>query len=97
MAITGGVHTGRDVVKGLLAGARVTMMAAELLKHGINRIQGVEKELIEWMEEHEYDSVEQMQGAMSQKNIKDPTAFERANYMKVLKSVKQDPTGTLWW
>ena len=97
IAITGGVHDGNDVVKGLLAGASVTMMAAELLKKGINRIQGVENELVVWMEEHEYESVTQMRGAMSQKNIKDPAAFERANYMKVLKSVKQDPTGALWW
>lgn len=96
-AITGGVHTGEDVVKGILAGAKVTMMAAELLKKGIPRLHEVTSELLFWMEEHEYESVNQMRGAMSQRNIKNPAAFERANYMKVLQSIKQDPTGKMQW
>ncbi len=96
-AITGGVHTGEDVVKGILAGANVTMMAAELLKKGIPRLREVTSELLLWMEKHEYESVNQMRGAMSQRNIKEPAAFERANYMKALQSIKQDPTGKLWW
>ncbi len=96
-AITGGVHTGEDVVKGILAGATVTMMAAELLKKGIPRLDEVTSELLFWMEKHEYESVNQMRGAMSQKNTKEPAAFERANYMKALQSIKQDPTGKLWW
>lgn len=97
IAITGGVHTGEDVVKGILAGANVTMMAAGLLKKGIHRLHEVTSELLFWMEEHEYESVSQMRGAMSQRNIKEPAAFERANYMKVLQSIQQDPTGKLWW
>lgn len=96
-AITGGVHTGEDVVKGILAGANVTMMAAELLKNGIPRLKEVTSELLFWMEKHEYESVKQMRGAMSQRNIKEPAAFERANYMKVLQSIRQDPTGKLRW
>ena len=96
-AITGGVHTGEDVVKGILSGATVTMMAAELLKKGIPRLNEVTEELLSWMDKHEYESVTQMRGAMSQRNIKEPAAFERANYMKVLQSIKQDPTGKLWW
>ncbi len=96
-AITGGVHTGEDIVKGILSGATVTMMAAELLKKGIPRLNEVTEELLSWMDKHEYESVTQMRGAMSQRNIKEPAAFERANYMKVLQSIKQDPTGKLSW
>lgn len=94
-AITGGVHTHIDVLKGLMAGAQVTMMASELLKHGLQRIREIRNHLIIWMEEHEYESVEQMQGSMSQLNVSEPTAFERANYMKVLQSWRPDPAG-LW-
>ncbi len=97
IAITGGIHTGKDVVKGIMAGANVTMMAVELLKNGMHRVSEVRTELEQWMEEHEYESVSQMRGSMSQMNTKEPAAFERANYMKVLQSVRQDPTGKLWW
>ncbi len=94
-AITGGVHTHEDVLKGLMAGAKVTMMASELLRNGIGRISEVLDEMVRWMEEHEYESVEQMQGSMSQINVADPAAFERGNYMRVLQSWRMDPTGTL--
>jgi len=87
LAITGGVHTGVDVLKGMMAGARVTMMASELLEKGPRRIGEVLNEVTRWMEEHEYSSVGQMQGSMSQKNVAEPAAFERANYMKVLQSL----------
>ncbi len=97
IAITGGVHSATDVVKGLLAGANITMMAAELLKNGIHRIADIESDLRDWMEQNEYSSVSQMRGSMSQINTKEPAAFERANYMKVLRSIQQDPTGKLWW
>jgi dihydroorotate dehydrogenase (fumarate) len=86
LAITSGVHSHTDVLKGLMAGARVTMMASELLKNGIGRLGAVLEDLENWMEEHEYESVQQMQGSMSQRNVKHPDAFERANYMKVLNS-----------
>ncbi len=95
-AITSGVHSHEDVLKGLMAGANVTMMTSELLRHGIGRINEILRNLVEWMEEHEYESVEQMQGSMSQQNIAEPAAFERANYMKVLHSWRPDPTGQLF-
>ena len=94
-AITSGVHTYEDVLKGVMAGANVTMMASELLRHGVGRIDLVVQELERWLEEHEYESVRQAQGSMSQRNVAEPAAFERANYMKVLQSWKFDPTGVL--
>ncbi len=95
LAITGGVHTHEDVLKGLMAGARVTMMASELLKNGTSRIGEILNDLVEWMEEHEYESVAQMQGSMSQQHVAEPAAFERANYMKELDSWRPDPTGLM--
>lgn len=86
MAVTGGVHTATDVVKCMMAGATVAMMTSSLLKHGIDYIKIVEKNMIEWMEEHEYESIEMMQGSMSQQSVAEPAAFERANYMRVLSS-----------
>ena len=94
-AITSGVHTYEDVLKGVMAGANVTMMASELLRNGVGRIGIVVQELERWLEEHEYESVRQAQGSMSQRNVAEPAAFERANYMKVLQSWKFDPTGVL--
>ncbi len=86
LAVTGGVHGAADVIKSVMAGARVAMMASALLKHGIGHLDTVRADLIRWMEEHEYSSIKQMCGSMSQQNVPDPTAFERANYMKVLSS-----------
>ena len=88
LAITSGVHTSQDVIKGLMAGAKVTMMASELLQNGIRRIGQVLNELVTWLNEHEYESVTQMIGAMSQKHCAEPAAFERANYMKILQSYR---------
>jgi dihydroorotate dehydrogenase (fumarate) len=85
-AITTGIHNHEDVLKGLMAGAKVTMMTSELLEKGIDRIAKILADLSEWMEEHEYQSVAQMQGSMCQMHVADPSAFERANYMKVLQS-----------
>jgi dihydroorotate dehydrogenase (fumarate) len=92
-AITSGVHTHEDVLKGLMAGAKVTMMASELLQNGLGRINEVLRGMIIWMEEREYESVSQMQGSMSQQSVAEPAAFERANYMKVLQSWRPDPAG----
>ncbi len=86
MAITGGVHVAEDVVKSMMAGAKVAMMTSVLLEHGIDYLKTLHAELSDWLVNHEYDSIEQMQGSMSQKNVAHPTAFERANYMKVLNS-----------
>lgn len=83
-AITSGIHNYEDVLKALMAGARVTMMASELLQNGVGRIGQILSELERWMEEHEYSSVTQMIGSLSQQHVTEPTAFERANYMKML-------------
>jgi dihydroorotate dehydrogenase (fumarate) len=96
LAITTGVHTYSDVVKGVMAGAQVTMMASELLHNGVKRIQAILDDMVIWMTEHEYESVTQMQGSMSQQNVADPAAFERANYMQVLQSWRPDPAGQLY-
>ena len=88
LAITSGIHNSQDVIKGLMAGARVTMMASELLQNGVRRIGQVLNELTNWLTEHEYESVMQMIGAMSQKHCAEPAAFERANYMKMLQSYR---------
>lgn len=88
LAITSGIHTSTDVIKGLMAGARVTMMASELLQNGVRRAGQALGELANWMHEHEYESVMQMIGAMSQKHCPEPAAFERANYMKMLDSYR---------
>lgn len=95
MALTSGVHSHEDVLKGLMAGAKVTMMASELLRNGVHRIGEIVNDLQQWLESHEYDSVAQMQGSMSQKNVAEPDVFERANYMKVLQSWRSDPTSVL--
>lgn len=95
LALTTGVHTHQDALKGLMAGAKVTMMASELLRNGVGRIDEIVNDLQLWMEEHEYESVTQMQGSMSQQNVAEPDAFERANYMKVLQSWRSDPTSVL--
>ena len=86
MAITGGVHTAEDVIKSMMAGAKVAMMTSALLKNGIEHLKTVREGVEAWMEKHEYASIRQMQGSMSQKSVAEPAAFVRANYMKVLRS-----------
>lgn len=90
-AVTSGVHNHQDVLKSLMAGAKVAMMASELLQHGVGRITEVLRALELWMEEHEYVSVNQMIGSMSRTNVADPAAFVRANYMKMLASYRLKP------
>jgi dihydroorotate dehydrogenase (fumarate) len=84
LAATSGIHRATDALKMLMAGADVTMLCSVLLRRGIEHIRVIEREMREWMEEHEYESVEQLKGSMSQKNCPDPTAFERAQYMRAL-------------
>ncbi|TAK52429.1 MAG: dihydroorotate dehydrogenase-like protein [Bacteroidetes bacterium] len=84
LAATSGIYTAEDVLKMLMAGADVTMMCSALLKHGASHISQVLNDLNRWMEEHEYVSVQQMKGSISQRSVADPSAFERANYMKAL-------------
>ncbi len=85
-ALTSGVHTGEDMVKALMAGANVTMVASAFLQNGIDRAANILTNANAWLDEHEYDSVVQMIGSMSQKAVAQPAEFERANYAKVLSS-----------
>jgi dihydroorotate dehydrogenase (fumarate) len=96
LALTTGVHTHVDALKGLMAGAKVTMMASELLQNGVERLGEIKQDMVRWMEEHEYESVEQMQGSLSQQRVAEPAAFERANYMRVLQAWRPDPAGQLF-
>lgn len=89
LAATTGIHTAVDAIKMLMAGADVTMMCSALLHHGPKYVATVLREMREWMEAHEYESVAQMKGSMSQKSCAEPAAFERANYMKVLNSWRE--------
>jgi dihydroorotate dehydrogenase (fumarate) len=84
LAATSGIHSGTDVLKMLMAGANVTMLCSVLLKHGIEHIRVIEQEMSQWMTEHEYESVHQLQGSMSQIHCADPSAFERAQYMRAI-------------
>lgn len=88
LAITGGVHTAEDVLKSMMAGAQVAMTTSAILHEGIGRISAMLSDLVKWMEEREYVSIKQMQGSMSQKSVPYPAAFERANYIKVLKAYR---------
>lgn len=88
LAATSGVHTAEDALKMLMAGADVTMLASALLKHGPQHVAAILNRMEQWMLEHEYISVSQLKGSMSQKSVADPSAFERANYMKVLQAYK---------
>jgi dihydroorotate dehydrogenase (fumarate) len=88
LAGTSGVHDAPDVIKLLMAGANVNIMCSALLRNGINHLHNVENGVVEWMEKHEYESVQQMQGSMSQLRCPDPGAFERAQYMRAVKSLQ---------
>jgi dihydroorotate dehydrogenase (fumarate) len=88
LAATSGVHGPEDVVKLLMVGADVTMLCSTLLRNGISHLCYIEDGLRQWMEQHEYESVQQMKGSMSQLRCADPSAFERAQYMKAVKGVQ---------
>ncbi len=88
-ALTSGVHTAQDVLKAMMAGANVAMMTSTLLQNGTGRLMHILNDLQEWMETHEYESIAQMRGSMSQRAVADPAAYERANYMKALNSFDQ--------
>jgi dihydroorotate dehydrogenase (fumarate) len=90
-ALTSGVHTATDVVKAMMAGAKVTMMASALLQEGEQVISSTLADLETWMKDKEYGSIQQLQGSMSQKAVKEPAAFERANYMAALNTFKDLP------
>lgn len=84
IAISGGVHTVEDIIKAIMCGANAVQTVSCLLKYGPSHIGSLIKGLSHWMEEHEYESVDQMRGCMSLKNCPDPSVFERANYLRVL-------------
>ncbi len=84
LAATSGIHRGTDALKMLMSGADVTMICSALMRHGLERLRIIENEMVAWMEEHEYQSVEQLKGSLSHKNSPDPTAFERAQYMRAV-------------
>jgi dihydroorotate dehydrogenase (fumarate) len=88
LAATSGVHDPQDVIKLLMVGANVTMLCSSLLRNGINHLRHMERGISDWMEQHEYESVRQMQGSMSQLRCPDPSAFERAQYMRAVKSLR---------
>ena len=90
LAITGGVHTAEDVLKSMMAGAKVAMMTSAILEHGPEYFRLIREDLVRWMEEHEYESIRQMQGSMSLRRVPNPQAFERANYVRVLSSYAAD-------
>ena len=91
LAVTGGVHTAEDVLKALMTGAAVTMMTSALLRHGVEHLAVVRRDVLAWMEEHEYESVAQMRGSMSSAAVSEPAAFERANYLRVLRGYALRP------
>ncbi|MEI6074625.1 MAG: dihydroorotate dehydrogenase-like protein [Verrucomicrobiota bacterium] len=84
LAATSGIHRASDALKMLLVGADVTMLCSTVIRHGIPQIAMIEREMIDWLEEHEYESVKQLKGSLSQKNCAEPAAYERAQYMKAL-------------
>ncbi len=86
LAATSGIHKAEDVVRLLMAGANVTLLVSALLRHGISYLSQLEQDLITWLNEHEYASVSQLQGTMSQLNCPNPSAFERVQYMKTLQT-----------
>lgn len=86
LALTTGIHKAADVLKALMAGANAAMTTSELLAHGVGRVSEILTDMANWMEEYEYDSVQQMTGSMCQQAVADPSSFERANYMKILQS-----------
>jgi len=88
LAATSGVHSAEDVLKTIMAGADAAMMASVLMQKGIKRIERILEDIIHWMETHEYESISQMKGSMSYKSVAMPAAYERANYMKTLQSIR---------
>ena len=88
LAATGGVHGAEDAIKLLMVGANVTMLCSTLLRHGVKHLRTIEQGICEWMDAHDYESVKQMQGSMSQLHCPDPSAFERAQYMRAVNSMQ---------
>lgn len=86
LVVTGGVHSAEDVLKSIMAGAQVAMTVSELLTRGVVQLTGIQVDMVEWMEEHEYESVDQMRGSLSRQSVPDRSPLERGNYIKTLSS-----------
>ncbi len=86
LAVTGGVHTGSDAIKAIMAGADVVMLTSALLKYGIAYLSAVREDLNRWLEAKEYSTLAQLRGVLSQRAVAEPAAFERANYIRVLRT-----------
>jgi dihydroorotate dehydrogenase (fumarate) len=95
IAITGGVHTAEDVLKSMMAGAQVSMVASSLHVQGIDHITTLINEVMRWMTNHEYESIRQMRGSLSRRSVPDTSAFERGNYIKTLSSYTLEKPTTL--
>jgi dihydroorotate dehydrogenase (fumarate) len=91
LALTSGVHTAQDVLKAMMAGAKVAMTASAILREGYERVAVMLNDLQAWMETHEYESIKQMQGSMSQQSVAEPAAFERSNYIQILSEFRDLP------
>lgn len=86
LACSGGVHSGLDAIKAVMAGACGVQLVSTLLHHGPDQLKKIREEMVRWMEDHEYESVQQMLGSMSLLRCPDPAAFERANYTRILQT-----------
>jgi dihydroorotate dehydrogenase (fumarate) len=86
LSCSGGAHSGLDVIKAVMAGARSVQLVSTLLHHGPDQLAKIRDEMSRWMEDHEYESVQQMTGSMSLLRCPDPAAFERANYTRILQT-----------
>ena len=91
LALTSGIHTAQDVLKAMMAGAKVAMTASAILREGYERVPVILNDLQAWMEAHEYESIKQMQGSMSQQSVAEPAAFERSNYIQILSEFRDLP------
>jgi dihydroorotate dehydrogenase (fumarate) len=86
LAATSGIHKAEDVIRMSMVGAKVTMLVSVLLRHGIEHLQTIEQDLRQWLEANEYNSIQELQGILSQVNCANPTEYERAQYMKALQT-----------
>jgi dihydroorotate dehydrogenase (fumarate) len=94
LAASGGIHHATDVLKMLMAGADVTMLCSALLSRGIQQIRTIERDMCAWMDEHDYESVAQIKGCMSQMNCSDPAVYERAQYVQAITTARSRYSGT---
>jgi dihydroorotate dehydrogenase (fumarate) len=94
LAVTGGIHSAEGILKSIMAGAQVAMTTSSLLAKGISHLTTMQTDMIRWMEEHEYKSIQQMRGSLSRRAVPDPSAFERGNYIKTLSSYTLRETAT---